>query len=99
MDFAAHKHPVRAGMALAAGDNQIIRVDHGVRIGGGQDLVVAVATGTIGDHGGTVLRGQTVVAFDVGLHPVRREIVFGIQRHGGVAPAAHIGNFQRGTAF
>ena len=86
-------------MTLAAGGDEVVRVDGGVRVGGGQDFVVTVATGAIGDHGGTVLRGQAVITFDVGLHPVRREIVSGIQGHGRVASAAHIGNFKRRIAL
>jgi hypothetical protein len=99
VDFAAHKHPVRTGVTLTAGGDEVVRVDRGVRIRGRQNFVVTVATGAIGDHGGTVLRGQAVIAFAVRLHPVRREIVSGIQGHRSVAPAAHVGNFNAEPPF
>jgi len=57
--------------------------------------VVAVATGAIGGDGGTVLRGEAVVALEKGLDAVIGQIVFGVQPLGGVAAATDfLGNLQ-----
>ena len=82
-------------MALAAGGDEIVRVDHGIRVGGRQDFVVAVATGAVGDDGRAVLRRQAVIAFQVGFHPVGRKVIFAVEIDRGVAAAANLGNFQR----
>ena len=50
-----------------------------------------MATGAIGRHGRAVLRRQPVVAVEKGPHPVRREVVLGVQPLRGVAVAAHLG--------
>ena len=82
-------------MTLAAGGHKVVGVDHGVRVGGRQDFVVAVATGAVGDDGRAVLRRQAVVTFQVGFYAVSRKVILVVQINRGVAAAADLGNFQR----
>ena len=60
----------------------------------------AMATGAIGRQRRAVLRRQPVITLEESLHPVGRQIVFGIQPLGSVAVAANIGgNLQRRAAL
>ena len=83
-------------VAFAAGGGQVVLVDAGAGVGGRENQMESVATAAIGGAGGAVLRGQPVVTGEKRLHPVRRQIVFGVQALGGVALAANLlRNFQR----
>src|SRR5262245_20968005 len=85
-------------MALATRARQVVLVNGRGRVGGGKDLMIAVATGAICGEGRAVLRRQAMVAFEESLHAVGREIVFGVEALGGVASAAQVlGNLERRT--
>ena len=60
VDFGGGKFFRYAGMALAAGFRQILRVDRRLWIGRRQDIVHAMATGAIGHRLGAGFRGQPV---------------------------------------
>jgi hypothetical protein len=91
----AHEHGVRPRMTLAAGGDQIVRVDGGLRVGGRQDFVIAVTTGAMSNRNQAILRRQAVIAFHVGFHAVGRKVVFAVEIDRGVAAAANLGNDQR----
>ena len=98
--FALHEIVRGARVAFAAGCHQVGFVDAGAGVGGGQDLMHAVAARAIGGQGGAVLRGQAVIAVKEGLHAVRRQVVLGVHPLGGVAVAADVdGDLQGRTAL
>ena len=90
MNFPEREFCVGARMTFTTRHDQIQLVDGRIGVRGRQDFVVAVATGAIRRHGGTVLRGEAVIAVKKRFHAVRRQIVFGIQALGSMAAAANI---------
>ena len=60
----------------------------------------AVATRAIGGNGGTVLRGQAMVAVEERRNPIAREIVLGVQALGRMTIAAYVrGNLHGRTGL
>ena len=66
VDFTEREFFGDAGMALAAGPNQVGAVDGGTRIARGQNVVHAVATGAVGDDLRTEFGSQPVIAGKIG---------------------------------
>ncbi len=79
----------RTGMALAAGLRQVLRIDGGFRVGRGQDVVHAVATGAVGHGLRAGLGGQPVEGGIEAHQPVGRQAELARQ------PDVCRGNFRR----
>ncbi len=84
-----------AGMALAAGLRQVLGIDRGARIAGGQNVVDAVAGSAIGRGEVAALQGQAMEALHVGREHVRRQPVLRDDPLRGMTLAAGFGDVGR----
>jgi hypothetical protein len=84
-----------AGVALAAGLGQVLRVDGGIRVGRGQDIVDAVAARAVGHGLHAFLGGQPVVGSVEAHQAVRRHAELAAQPDVAVAAAARLADVRR----
>jgi hypothetical protein len=78
MHFALGEVFARARMTPATGLREMTFMDGGLRIGGGKDPVITMATGAIGCEGTAVSSRQAVVTFKKCFYAVGRQIEPGI---------------------
>ena len=87
-------------MAFAAGNEFVLSKNRGLRVVLWTDVMEAMAACAVGRQRRAVLRCEAMIALEEGLHPVRGQVVFGIDPAGGMAAAADIcGNLERGVVL